>query len=153
MKESRLILAAAALFIVACAKGENAADTAKPAMAAPPAPAPVKLADFAGTWAMRSVPQTGDTTPTTYTLTASADSTWQIVFASGLKVPVHVTASGDSVILKTGTYSSQRRKGVKVMTEGASRMQGGKLVGTTTAHYQGVKDSVLKLNTEGTKKP
>jgi hypothetical protein len=152
MKESRLILAAAAtLLLVACAKKDAApTDTAKPASAGP---TPVALADFAGKWQMRSVPETGDTTPTTYVLTASSDTTWEIAFTSGLKVPVHVTASGDSIILKTGVYTSQRRKGVKVMTEGSSRMQGGKIVGTTTAHYQGVKDSVLHLRVEGTKVP
>jgi hypothetical protein len=62
--------------------------------------------------------------------------------------------SGDSLISKTGTFASQRRKGVKVMTESAFRIQGGKLVGTSVAHYAGAgADSVLRLRTEGTKMP
>ncbi|HKW46277.1 MAG TPA: hypothetical protein VJN70_02495, partial [Gemmatimonadaceae bacterium] len=66
----------------------------------------------------------------------------------------HVTASGDSVIAKTGTFESQRRKGVKVSTDGSFKLQNGKLVGTTIAHYSKPgADSVLRLHTEGTKMP
>jgi hypothetical protein len=102
------------------------------------------------------VPVSGkDTSPTKYVLTARADTTgWVLAFPSGVKVPVHVTVSGDSVIQKTGVFPSQRRKGVKVWTEGSMKLQGGKLVGTTTAHYatKGA-DSVLHMRTEGTKMP
>ena len=157
MKESRVIIAVALTLVVACAKNDKAAADSAAAAAAPPpsaGPAPVKLADFAGKWQMRSIPTSGkDTTPTTYTLMASADSMWDITFASGQKIQVHATASGDSVMLKSSVYPSQRRKGVKVMTEGSARMQGGKMVGMTTAHYQGQKDSVLVLRVEGTKIP
>jgi hypothetical protein len=151
------------LLLAACAKSDQAkTDSAAGAAAAPaaatpaPAPAPaIALADVAGKWQMRSVPESGtDTSATTYVLTATADSTWTMTFPSGLKVPVHVTVSGDSVIQKTGTFASQRRKGVKVTTEGSFRLQNGKLVGTTTAHYaKAGADSVLRLRTEGTKMP
>ena len=56
-------------------------------------------------------------------------------FPTGVKVPLQVSLSGDSVMVKSGQFSSQRRKKVKVWTEGAARMQGGKFVGETTAHY------------------
>lgn len=153
------------VLLAGCAKSDQATkDSAAGAAATPaaatPAPAPgpaaLSLADVAGKWQMRSVPETGtDTTATTYVLTASADTTgWMITFPSGVKVPVHVTVAGDSVIQKTGTFSSQRRKGVKVSTEGAFRLQNGKLVGTTIAHYaKAGADSVLRLHTEGTKTP
>lgn len=154
------------LLVVGCAKSEPAkTDSAAGAAAAPatpaaapaaaPAPAPIALSDVAGKWQMRSVPESGtDTTATTYVLTASADSTWTMAFPSGLKVPLHVTTSGDSVIAKTGTFASQRRKGVKVSTDGSFRLQNGKLVGTTIAHYSKPgADSVLRLHTEGTKLP
>lgn len=146
------------LLLVACSKNEQAAkDTAAPAAAAAPAPAPaLNLADFAGKWAMVSTPMEGkDTSATKYTLTATADTSgWMIDFPSGVKVPMQITVSGDSLITKTGTFSSQRRKNVKVFTEGSFRMQGGKMVGMTTAHYQGAgADSVLHLRTEGTKAP
>jgi len=160
------IACSTSLLLAGCAKSDQAAKdsaaaaaaTAAPAPApATPAPAPaLSLADVAGKWQVRSVPESGtDTTSTNYVLTATADTTgWFITFPSGLKVPVHVTASGDSVIQKTGTFASQRRKGVKVMTEGSLKLQNGKLVGTTIAHYSKAgPDSVLHLRTEGTKLP
>jgi hypothetical protein len=157
------IAGSVALVLAGCAKKDEAVKdsaagaAATPAPAAAPAPAPtISLADVAGKWQVRSVPETGaDTSATTYVLTATADTTgWMITFPSGVKVPVHVTVSGDSVIQKTGVFPSQRRKGVKVMTEGSFKLQNGKMVGTTTAHYMKAgADSVLRLHTEGTKTP
>ncbi len=152
------------LLIVGCAKNDQAAKdsaAAMSAMPATPAPAPAPAPAFsmsavAGKWQIHSVPESGkDTSPTNYVLTATTDTTgWMIAFPSGVKVPVHVTVSGDSVMEKTGVFPSQRRKGVKVMTESSMRMQDGKLVGVTTAHYMHAgADSVLRLRTEGTKMP
>ena len=77
-----------------------------------------------------------------------------MTFPSGLKVPLHVSVSGDSLLVKTGTFASQRRKGVKVTTEGSIKLQNGKLIGATTAHYANAgPDSVLHTRTEGTKMP
>ncbi|HEV8216510.1 MAG TPA: hypothetical protein VGP95_11765 [Gemmatimonadaceae bacterium] len=148
------------LLFVACSKNDQAAKdssaaaaAAAPAAAPAPPPAPT-MADFAGKWDVVATPTAGkDTSVTKYTLTV-ADTNWTIAFPSGLKVPMHATISGDSVILKTGTFASQRRKNVKVSTETSVRLQGGKLVGTSTAHYQGAgADSVLTLRVEGTKAP
>jgi hypothetical protein len=164
---SRIAIACGtALLVAGCAKKDEATKdsaagaAATPAAAIPaPAPAPARmlaLADVAGKWQMRSVPEAGtDTTSTNYVLTATADTTgWVITFPSGLKVPMHVVVAGDSVIQKAGPFASQRRKGVKVTTEGAFRLQDGKLVGTTVAHYaKAGADSVLRLHTEGTKAP
>jgi hypothetical protein len=151
------------LMLAGCAKSDQAAKDSASAAAAMPAPAPaptpapaLSLSAVAGKWRVRSVPMSGtDTTPTNYVLTATADTTgWLIVFPSGVKVPVQVTVSGDSVIQKTGLFASQRRKGMKVKTEGTMRLQDGKLVGTTVAHYSSAgPDSVLRLRTEGTKMP
>jgi hypothetical protein len=155
----------AALMLAGCAKSEQAAkDSASAAaaaeMAAPapaPAPAPaLSLSALAGKWQVTSVPSSGtDTTPTKYVLTATADTTgWMIVFPSGVKVPMQVSVSGDSLIEKTGTFASQRRKGAKVKTDGVMRLQDGKLVGTTVAHYSSTgADSVLRMRVEGTKMP
>ena len=67
---------------------------------------------------------------------------------------MQVWASGDSLMQKTGKFSSQRRKGVTVMTESTVRMQGGMLMGTTIAHYSKAgPDSVLRLRTEATRIP
>ena len=157
------IACSTALILAGCAKNDQAAKdstAAAAAMAAPaPAPAPppaLSLADVAGKWQVSSTPESGkDTTPTKYVLTATADTTgWMIAFPSGVKVPMHVTLSGDSVITKTGTFPSQRRKGMKVMTEASFKLQGGKLVGMTTAHYMKAgADSVLRLRNEGTRMP
>jgi hypothetical protein len=77
-----------------------------------------------------------------------------IVFPSGVKVPLHVAIAGDSVVQSSELYASQRRKGMKVKTVGILRLQNGKLVGTTTAHYMTKgPDSVLVLRTEGSKMP
>jgi hypothetical protein len=158
MRHRVLYLVPACVAVVACAKKENApADTTPPAAAtAPPPPAAaLSLADVAGKWNFRAVPDSGDTTATTYVLTADPDSTkWTLKFQNGLTVPAHVMASGDSIILHSGPYASVRRKGVQVTTETVLRRQGDKLAGTTVAHYKTTKpDSVLHLHNEGTKAP
>ncbi|MDQ6886881.1 MAG: hypothetical protein M3068_06255 [Gemmatimonadota bacterium] len=151
----RVSAIACAALLLGCAKADNhPADTAAPA----PAPAPAKtvsLADMAGNWKVRAVPEAGDTTATLYDLTATADSsTWKMKFANGLTVPMHVSTSGDSVIVDAGPYASVRRKGVQVTTRSVMRMSGGKLTGMTTAHYKTTgPDSVLRLRTEGTRAP
>lgn len=160
---SRIAIACSTVvMVVGCAKSDQAAqDSASAAAltAPPPAPAPAPartLADFAGSWQIAAVPESGnDTTPTKYVLTATTDTTgWSITFPSGLKVPVHVALSGDSVVEHTGTFASQRRKSMKVMTEGSLKLQEGKLTGTTVAHYStSGADSVLRLRIEGTKRP
>ena len=150
-------LCAAAL--AGCAKKDNAAvDTSSIAASstvttAPAAPAPLNLADVAGKWDMRAVPTTGDTSATTYVLTAtSSDKGWTIKFPGRAAMPVKVAAAGDSLIVDAGPYASVRRKGVQVTTHSVERLQGGSMVGTTTAHYN-VKtaDSVLTLTTSGTR--
>ena len=159
------IACSAIVFVAGCAKSDQAAKdsaTAAAAMAAPaPAPAPAPAApslseaDLAGKWQMQSVPESGkDTTPTKFVLTSTSESTAVVAFPSGVKVKQHVSFSGDSVTMKSDEFPSQRRKGVKVRTEVVSRLQGGRLVGMTTAHYSHAgADSVLRLRTEGTKMP
>ena len=155
------IACSATLLLAGCAKSEQAAtDTAAavaPAPAAEPAMAPaIALADVAGKWQARSVPEAGpDTTPTTYVLTATADTTgWSLTFPSGLNVPLRVRVDGDSVISRSETYSSPRRKGVKVWTEASWKRQGDKLIGAVIAHYETTSpDSVLRLRSEATRMP
>jgi hypothetical protein len=63
-------------------------------------------------------------------------------------------ASGDSAIVRTDSYASQRRKGMKVKMEGSLKLQNGKIVGTSIAHYATTRpDSVLRLRLDGTKMP
>src|SRR5215212_4190218 len=140
---TRIALASSTIvFLAGCAKSEPAKDTAaamapdttaSAAAAAPAAPATASLADFAGKWQVRATPASGkDTSATNYVLTGTADTTgWAIDFPSGVKVPLTVSVAGDSVLMKSASFPSQRRKAVKVVTESVYRLQGGKLVGTT----------------------
>ena len=160
MLRRTLGLASLAVVAVACNKsdtGKTDSATAAPpaAVSTPPAPAALTLADVAGTWNVRAVPDSGDTTATTYVLTAAADSSgWSMKYSNGLVVKPHVMASGDSIVLSAGPYASVRRKGLQVTTEGVLRKEGDKLVGRSTAHYKTTKpDSVLHLRIEGTKAP
>lgn len=155
---SALFLAAA---VAACAKsGDTAVDTTAGTTGAAGgdvvAPAAISLADVAGTWNVRAVPIGGtDTTATTYVLSAAADTAgWKITYPNGTVVPVHVRVDGDSVLTQSGPYASVRRKGMQVTTDGAFRLQDGKLVGHAIAHYKTTgADSVLHLRMEGTKAP
>jgi hypothetical protein len=162
-RTTRIAICCSAAVLAGCAKKEAAVDTTS-AMASStststttatvaPAPAPINLADVAGKWDMRSVPTTGDTTPTTFVLTATGTTSgWTIKFPGRGAIAERVVVAGDSIILEAGPYQSVRRKGVQVVTNGALRLQGGNLVGNNTAHYK-VKtpDSVLVLNTTGTR--
>lgn len=116
----------------------------------------IALSDVAGGWDVVARPASGpDTTSTRARLNATADTTgWTMVMGKNKPVPVHVTVSGDSITQTSDPYPSIRRKGVTVRTVGTFRLQDGKLIGTTVAHYN-VKtaDSVLVLKTEGTRAP
>ena len=158
-RSSRLALCSTVLLLAACAKKEAPNDTTA-AMAPAPAPAPaptVSLADVAGKWKVTTKPVAAgtDTAVTTSTLVATADTTgWMLELPSGQKVPLQVRVSADTVITKSAVYPSMRRKGKKVWTETAVRLEGGKITGTTVAHYENAgADSVLTLSTEGTKMP
>jgi hypothetical protein len=65
-----------------------------------------------------------------------------------------VTVDADSIMTEAGPYPSVRRRGTQVSTNGVMRLQGGSLVGSTTAHFK-VKtpDSVLVLTTTATRAP
>jgi hypothetical protein len=157
-RNTSIALCLSAAVLTACAKKDNAAvDTSSMAASSTTttstAPAPVNLADVAGKWNMRSVPTTGDTTPTNLVLTATGTTSgWTITFPGRAPIAERVTVDGDSIIVEAGPYPSVRRKGVQVTTNGVLRLQGGNLVGTTTAHYK-VKtaDSVMTLNTTATR--
>ena len=161
MRTSRLALCCAALVVAACAKKEAPKDTTAamaPAAAPAPAPAPaLAAADVAGNWHFAATPTTGkDTSATEFDLAATPDTAaWTMTFTkSKLKVPAKHTISGDTLTITAGPFSSQRRKGTKVSTVTVLKMDGGKLVGETTAHYETKgADSVTVLRTEGTKTP
>lgn len=151
------LLCCTAVALVGCAQPEDQAttDTAGTA-AAIAAPATISLADVAGKWNVRAVPESGtDTTATTYVLTATADTTgWTITFPNRQPVPLRVTVAGDSITYSSAQFESVRRRGVQVTTEGVGRIRDGRFVGAAVAHYKTTRpDSVLRLRVEGTRAP
>lgn len=127
------------------------ATTAAPAVA--PAAA-VNLADVAGKWDLVATPDSGrDTTPTHAVIDAKGTTSgWTITYPGRAALPMRVSTGGDSIVTDVGPYSSVRRKNVQVTTHGVMRMQNGRLVGQTIAHYA-VKtaDSVMTLRMEATR--
>jgi hypothetical protein len=147
------VLCCSAAAVVGCAKNESRAPEASQT---PPPPPAIALADVAGKWTVRGMNEARDTTLVTYELTATADTTgWTIKFANGRTVPAHVAAvAGDSVVIDAGPYESVLRRGVQVTTHGVFRLQAGKMMGLTVAHYRTTgQDSVLRIATEGTRTP
>ncbi len=152
----RFALLCCAAVLVGCAKTEDqpAADSAAVSATAAP-PATISLADVAGKWAVSATDEAGKNV-VTYAMTATADTSgWTFTFPKRKPVPVRVVAvEGDSIVTEAGPYESVLRKGVQVTTRNVSRLQDGKLVGTTEARYAGGgADSVLMVRTEGTREP
>lgn len=153
---SRFTCCICMLAVLACAKPESkpAADTLGAGAPAPTPPTAISLANLAGTWAMRTMPEGKDTTLVTYSLVASADPAgWTLTFPNRKPIPVRVVeVAGDSIVFEAGPYESVLRKGVQVTTHSVSRLQDGRLVGSTIAHYKTTgADSVLNLRSEGTR--
>ena len=147
-----------ALVLMGCSKpADKPADTTvgeSPATEA--APAAISLADVAGTWNVRSTVEGDESTVVTYDMVATADrSGWSINFPKREPVPVRIVAvEGDSIVSEAGPFESAIRKGVQVSTRVVSRLQDGKLVGTTVARYQVTgPDTVARLRFEGTRAP
>jgi hypothetical protein len=144
-----------ALVLVGCGKpADKPADaTVGEAPAMEEAPAALSLADMAGTWNVRSKVE-GSDKELSYDIVATADkSGWTLNFPNRDPIPLRIVAvEGDSVVYQAGPFESALRKGVQVNTDVVARLQDGKLVGRTTAHYD-VKgaDSVATLTFEGTR--
>jgi hypothetical protein len=154
----RFTYCCAVVALAACAKSETkpAADTLGAGAAVTATPTTISLASLAGTWAMRTMPERGDSTLVTYQMIASADPAgWSFNFPNRKPVPIRVIAvAGDSIVTEAGPYESVLRKGVQVSTHSVMRLQNGSLVGSTVAHYQtSGSDSVLYLRSEGTRAP
>lgn len=147
----RLVLALSAALLAGCSKPE-----APPAEPPAPPPAPtLNLADLAGTWNMRTMPEGSDSTLVSYTMTLTGTTDgWTINFPGRDPMPMTAMVSGDSVITTVAPYQSMLRKGVQVSTTSVVRLVDGKLVGTTIARYATTgADSVVRLRMEGTRAP
>lgn len=147
------LVLAGGLLLLACAK-EAADEAVIDELAADSLAVPaLSLADVAGTWDMRSVPVTGDTTATVFQLEATADG-WTYHYTDRDPVIATVVASGDSLIADAGPFESVRRPGTQVTTHSVYRLEGGQLVGDVQAHYATADaDSTLTLESIGTRAP
>jgi len=145
MRAIALLLTAAVL--TACAAKEEEA----PAPAPPAAPT---VADFAGTWNVKSVLEgTPDTVPSTITGTADAAS-WTMSLEGRPNIPVTVSMSGDSLVIQTAEYESVLRKGVMVTVRTANVLSNGTLMGNLVATYKTPEgEQVVRGTTTGTKAP
>jgi hypothetical protein len=152
---TRITFCCCIALLFACARtGDQAADTAGATGAAEvPQPTALTAADVAGRWNMRAVPETGDTTATTFVLTATdTEAGWTQTFPKRKPIAMRVTIAGDSIISEAGPFESVRRKGVQVRTNSVMRLQDGNLVGNSVAHYvTKAADSVLRLRLTGTR--
>lgn len=144
---------AGVVLMMACANEADETDEMAADTMAMEETATISLDDVAGTWDMRAVPVSGDTTATVYQLNATPEG-WTFIFTDREPVDVTVQIEGDNIVADAGPYESVRRPGVMVTTHGVWRLEGDRLVGDVTAHYttEGA-DSVLQLNSEGTRAP
>ncbi len=147
MRRFAILCCAAAL--AGCAKTENQT----PAESEAARPRPTSLADLAGTWTVKGMNEKKDSTLVTYQLKATADPTgWTIMFPNRQPIPARVSAGPSGIIMDAGPYESVLRKGVRVTTHAVVRLENGKLVGTTIAHYTvTTADSVRRIAMEGTR--
>jgi hypothetical protein len=158
MRRFTFVCCCTALVLVGCARPDDqaATDTAAGTVAATAMPAPISLADVAGRWTVRAVPETGDTTAVVSQLNASADTAgWTMTLPNRPPIATRVVlVSGDSIVTENGPYESVLRRGVQVRTRSVMRLRDGKLIGTTVARYSTTgPDSVLRLRTEATRTP
>jgi hypothetical protein len=105
MRSLSLILCAAA--VAACSRAADqppAIDTT--AAVAPPAPAPIALADVAGRWSVQTKAEGTDSVLTTFELVATADTAgWTQNFPNRDPIPVRVIAvAGDSIVTEAGPF-------------------------------------------------
>jgi hypothetical protein len=163
----RFHLICTAAILAACSKpASRAADEqaamdttaqAGPAAQAAPAPAPaatISLADVAGKWKVRTMDESGSH-PVETVLNATADTSgWTTTAPKRKPVPLRVVGvAGDSIVTESGPRESFILKVVQVTTRNVSRLQDGKLVGVTEAHYalKDGRDSVARRPSVGTR--
>lgn len=152
----RFALLGCAALLCACGEGQppQTESTADSAAEAAPAASMISLADLAGTWTLRVMPENSDSVLVTAVITATGDTSgWTMTFPGRDPIPLHVMPpEGDSLVVHAGPYDSALRPGTQVSTEMVVRLQNGMLVGLTTAHYAGGgPDSVVVVRTEATR--
>lgn len=146
------ILVLAAALLAACEGGPPEEATEAPADTVAAAPS-ISLADIEGTWNMRYVPVSGDTTATTSQVQVTPEE-WKLLLPDRDPITANVTAAGDSLIVVEGPYESIRRPGTTVTMSSVYRLDGSRLVGVVAARYgEGGADDMLVMLSEGTREP
>ena len=143
-----------AIGLVSGCEGEASDEAAEsPADTVASAPS-ISLAEIAGTWSMRYVPESGDTTAVTNSQIQVTSEGWTLQLADRAPVEGIVTVSGDSILVIEGPYESVRRAGVMVTTHSVYRLEGDRLVGTVAARYPASEpDTLLILRSAGARAP
>jgi hypothetical protein len=148
----RCLVLAGCLLLLGCRSelAEEATEVPADTVAASPA---ISLEDIAGTWDVRYVPVSGDTTVTSSQIRVTADG-WTLLLADREPIVGAVMTSGDSIIVVEGPYESVRRDRVMVTTHSVYRLEGDRLVGTVVARYPSSgADSMLVMRSEGRRAP
>jgi hypothetical protein len=141
------------LLLLGCAREPTEEAVELPADTAGSGPT-ISLADIAGTWNVRCVPESGDASAVTNSQIEITGEAWTLHLADRDPVEGEVTVSGDSILVVEGPYESVRRDGTMVTTHSVYRLEGDRLLGTVVARYPtGAADSVLVLRSEGTRAP
>lgn len=146
----RPVLLAVAL-LVACGPKEGA-DVAADSTSMPQAM--LTAADLDGTWSYEVRPMDTDSVITTGQSVFDGATVTQTA-TGGEPATGSVSISGDQISTTVGPYGSALRPGVMVTTTGNYQLEGGRIVGTVTARYDGVTtaDSVLQLRVTMTRVP
>jgi len=145
---TRFIIGGCLVALVGCAAPDQEETAETQETMSPPA---VTLADFAGTWNMRTMTETSDSVLLEYQMTASGDpAAWTVTFPDREPIPMTVTLDGDSVMSVIGPYASALRDNVNVTTTTVTRLVDGQVRGTAIARYETTTpDSVVRLRIEG----
>lgn len=142
-----------AVALTGCGGAQDQTEMPADSAAETVAPAGISLADVAGTWTVRAMPEGSDSVLITYQLVATSETSgWTMTLPDRPEpIPLHVmSVAGDSIVAHAGPYASALRPGVTVSTESVVRLQNGMLVGRTIARYAGATpDSVLVVRLEG----
>lgn len=146
---SRAALLLVVAILLSCApREESAPDT----MAMTPE---TTGASYAGTWTIEGMPEDRDTVLLTYSLVGTEDRTgWTVTLPGREPMETRVVwMDADSLVLESGPFPSALRENEMLTTHNVLRLEGGRLVGTTTAHYETTgADSVATFRIVGTRR-
>lgn len=138
----------AAVVTTACAPSDQAADTAgATAAAAVATPAPLTVADVAGTWNGQTMAAESDSVLRRWTSIYGSDTSARLVIEGSRDTVMYaVQFQGDSMIATSVPYRrpGDPRSSPEVVFRSVGRLQDGRLVGTVTTMLASNRDSVIQ---------